>query len=204
MNYVYLRVSTSKQTIENQNFEIQKWCENRNIHIDFIYQETMSGTIAPKYRRLGTILKKAKKGDSIIVSEISRLGRSLLQIMGVLNQCMECGITIYSIKENYELGDNINSKILAFAFGLSAEIERQLISQRTKEALDRLKSNGKHIGRFKGALTPTQQLKLYPFKEKILGMRQQGIPILHIARELKVNRKTITYFLSRLKSQSEV
>ena len=88
-----------------------------------------------------------KPGDTLIVSEISRLGRNLMEIMSVLNLCMENGFRIVAIKENYELGDNINSKVLAFAFGMSAEIERNFISQRTKEALARKKSAGIKLGR---------------------------------------------------------
>lgn len=176
---------------------LKKWCKKRALPLHHIYSESISGTINPHKRELGEIIKKAKKGDILIVTEISRLGRSILQIMSVLNQCMEKGITIHSIKENYELGDNINSKVLAFAFGLSAEIERHLISQRTKEALFRIKCEGKKLGRPKG-ITPIEHLKLYPFKDEILRMRQQHIPLIHIAQKLKVNRKTLSAFLHKL------
>lgn len=197
MNYVYLRVSSRKQSVKNQYFEIEKWCQVKNMQIHRIYAESASGTISPQYRKLGRIIQKAKCGDCLIISEISRLGRSILQIMSVLNQCMEKGILIYSIKENYELGDNINSKILAFAFGLSAEIERQLISQRTKEALSRIKCEGKKLGRPSGVV-PLNALKLYRHKDSILSMRNEHIPLVHIAREFNVNRKTLSYFLCRL------
>lgn len=200
MNYACLRVSTHKQSIENQYFEIQKWCEKHHIHIDSVCAESISGMINPSYRQLGKSIKKAKRGDCLIICEISRLGRSILQIMGVLNQCMERGITIYSIKENYELGDNINSKVLAFAFALSAEIERHLISQRTKEALLRIKHEGRKLGRPQGS-TPLSALKLYPHKDSILYMRQKQIPLVQIAQKFKVNRKTLSAFLHRLDTQ---
>lgn len=197
MHYIYLRVSSHKQSVKNQFFEVEKWCQQRNIHTYRVITETMSGTISPNYRRLGTLLKKAQKGDCLIIAEISRLGRSILQIMSMLNQCMERGITIYSIKENYELGDNLNSKVLAFAFSLSAEIERHLISQRTKEALARIKSEGKRLGRPSG-VAPLHSLKLYANKEDIIKMYHNHIPMVHIAKRFNVNRKTLACFLKRM------
>lgn len=197
MHYIYLRVSSHKQSVKNQYFEIQKWCEQRNIHTYRVIAETMSGAISPDYRQLGILLKKAQKGDCLIIAEISRLGRSILQIMSVLHQCMERGITIYSIKENYELGDNLNSKVLTFAFSLSVEIERHLISQRTKEALSRIKSEGGKLGRPKG-IAPLQSLKLYENKDSIIKMYQNRIPMVRIAKRFNVNRKTLACFLKRL------
>ena len=132
MTYGYIRVSTDKQTVENQRFEIIQFCEKNKIKIDVWIQETITGTLDPKERRLGKLLKLVKKNDLIICSELSRLGRSLFMIMSVLNFLMEKEVRIWTIKDNYRLGDDIQSKVLAFAFGLSAEIERNLISQRTK------------------------------------------------------------------------
>lgn len=197
MYYIYLRVSSHKQSVQNQYFEIKQWCQKRNIHQHSVIAETTSGTINPAYRQLGKLIKKAQRGDCIVVSEISRLGRSILHIMDILNQCMEKGITIHSIKENYELGDNINSKVLAFAFGLSAEIERHLISQRTKEALSRAKSEGKRLGRPSGK-APLCSLKLYAHRDSIAKMYAENIPTTHIAKRFKVNRKTLAHFLKRL------
>ena len=139
MTYGYIRVSTDKQTVENQRFEIKEFCKKKNIKIDSWIEETITGTLDPKKRQLGKLLKHVKKEDLIICSELSRLGRSLFMIMSVLNYLMEKEVRIWTIKDNYRLGDDIQSKVLAFAFGLSAEIERNLISQRTKEALARKK-----------------------------------------------------------------
>ena len=139
MIYGYIRVSTDKQTLENQKFEINNFCRVEHIEIDRWITETISGTKDFEKRKLGRVLKKLKSGDVLICSEISRLGRNLLQIMSILHHCMDIGARVWTIKDNYRLGSDITSKVLAFAFGLSAEIERNLISQRTKEALARLK-----------------------------------------------------------------
>ena len=114
-------------------------------------EETISGTKAYNKRALGKLLSKVKEGDLIICSELSRLGRNLFMIMEILNICLARNCKVWTIKDNYRLGDDIQSKVLAFAFGLSAEIERNLISQRTKEALARKREEGVILGRPKGA-----------------------------------------------------
>lgn len=135
MNYGYIRVSTDKQTVENQRFEINTFCQKQNLQIDGWIEETISGTKNFDKRKLGDLLKTVQKGDLIICAELSRLGRNLFMIMEILHICMNKECKVWTIKDNYRLGDDIQSKVLAFAFGLSAEIERNLISQRTKEAL---------------------------------------------------------------------
>ena len=137
MIYGYIRVSSDKQTVENQKFEIERFCEREKIQIDGWISETISGTKQYDKRKLGSLLKKVTDGDLIICSEISRLGRSLFMIMEILNICMTKACRVWTVKDGYRLGEDIQSKVLAFAFGLSAEIERNLISQRTKEALAR-------------------------------------------------------------------
>ena len=150
MIYGYIRVSSDKQTVENQRFEINKFCDKQKIEINGWIEETISGTKAYNKRELGKLLKKVQKDDIIICSELSRLGRNLFMIMEILNICMTKECRVWTIKDNYRLGDDIQSKVLAFAFGLSAEIERNLISQRTKEALARKKAEGAILGRPKG------------------------------------------------------
>lgn len=198
MNYGYIRVSSEKQTVENQRFEITKFCEKNNIKIDEWIAETVSGTKGYKQRQLGRLLKRVSKGDRIVCSEISRLGRSLYMIMDILNLCMEHECVVMTVKDGFRLGDDIQSKVLAFAFGLSAEIERQLISQRTREALSRKRSEGKHLGRPFGSTTSVQALKIYDKREIVMHMYASGRSIYAIAKKLKVHPSTVKHLLEKL------
>lgn len=195
MIYGYIRVSTDKQTVENQRFEIMNFANGTNIKIDKWIEETISGNMAVEKRKLGALLKKLNKVDILISSEISRLGRNLMMIMSILNICMQKGIHVWTIKDNYRLGNDINSKVLAFAFGLSAEIERNLISQRTKEALARKKNEGAVLGRPKGS--KSTRTKLSGKEERIKEMLQEGISKSAIARRMKVSRITLLTFIKK-------
>ena len=157
MTYGYIRVSSDKQTVENQRFEINNFCERQKLKIDGWIEETISGTKNYNKRELGKLLKRIQKDDLIICAELSRLGRNLFMIMEILNICMTKECRVWTIKDNYRLGEDIQSKVLAFAFGLSAEIERNLISQRTKEALARKRAEGIVLGRPKGRKTAPEK-----------------------------------------------
>ena len=198
MIYGYIRVSTDRQTVENQRFEIEKFCEKNHIKIDNWIEETISGTKEINKRQLGKLLGKLQKDDIMISSELSRLGRSLFMIMSILNICMEKEVQVWTIKDNYRLGNDISSKVLAFAFGLSAEIERNLISQRTKEALARMKSEGIHIGRPRGA--KSKIIKLTGKDEQIKKWLKQKISKVRIAKRLGVHRSTLRRFLQEMNS----
>ena len=140
MIYGYLRVSTDDQDSANQKLGVCKKAESLGLSVDnWIIDDGISGTKEPEKRLLGKLMKKLQKGDVIITSELSRLGRKLFMIMRILEFCMLHEVKVYTVKDGYELGDNIQSKVLAFAFGIAAEIERDMISQRTKEALARKK-----------------------------------------------------------------
>lgn len=193
MNYGYIRVSTDSQTVENQRFEISKFCNKQGIIIDGWIEETVSGTKNYDKRQLGELLRDVCPGDLIICSELSRLGRSLFMIMEILSLCMTRECRVWTIKDGYRLGDDIQSKVLAFAFGLSAEIERNLISQRTKEALDRKKAEGVKLGRPKGALSKT--VKLSGKEDAIRILRAEGTSWAQIARLLHVDRSTLVRFV---------
>lgn len=147
MIYGYIRVSTDHQNVKNQQHEILSFSVVNKINIDQWIEEIISSRKPLLERKLGKLLKKLKKGDILIATELSRLGRNLLEVMSILQQCLEKGCQIWTLKENYRLGADIQSKILAFAFSLASEIERQLISERTKNSLQRLKDEGKHLGR---------------------------------------------------------
>lgn len=193
MVYGYIRVSTDKQTVENQRFEIIKFCKAENIIIHEWIEETISGSTTVDKRKLGKLLRKLHKDDILICSEISRLGRNLLMIMSILNECMQKEIKVWTIKDNYRLGNDISSKVLAFAFGLSAEIERNLISQRTKEALARKKREGVVLGRPKGR--KSNKLKLSGKEDKILKLYKKGVNLTQIAKKLNVSYNTLISFV---------
>ena len=193
MIYGYLRVSTDKQSLENQKFEINSYCKRENISVDRWVTETISGTKNFEERKLGKMIKRLNKDDILVCSEISRLGRNLFQIMMILNICMQKGIQVWTIKDNYRLGMDIQSKVLAFAFGLLAEIERDLISQRTKEALARLKAEGKKLGREKGSLN--RKHKLDGKQEEIKRMLSQKISQNKIAKLFGVSRLTMNKYV---------
>lgn len=193
MNYGYIRVSSDKQTVENQRFEINRFAKAEAIQIDGWIEETISGTKNYDKRELGKLLNRITKGDLIICAELSRLGRNLFMIMEILNICMTKECKVWTIKDNYRLGDDIQSKVLAFAFGLSAEIERNLISQRTKEALARKRAEGVTLGRPKGK--KSSRVKLSGKEEIIKELRDQGLSQRKIALIYKVNRMTVAKFI---------
>ena len=143
MIYGYIRVSTDKQTTENQRFEILKYADEKKLHIDSWIEETVSSTRKLSQRKLGALLTEMKKDDILLVSELSRLGRSLMEVMSILHTLMEKNVKVFTTKERYELGNNINSKVLAFAFSLSAEIERSMISSAPKKPWHGKKVRGK-------------------------------------------------------------
>jgi len=195
MVYGYVRVSTDRQTVDNQRFEIERFCSKNNIAIDQWIEETISGTKLPEKRLLGSLLAEAKTGDLIICSELSRLGRNMLMIMSILNNLMTNGVKIWTIKDNYQLGDNIQAKILAFAFSLVAEIERELISRRTKEALARKKSEGIVLGRPKGR--KSDRLKLSGHEAEIQSLLDENVSKSAIAHKFGVCRQTLISFLKK-------
>jgi len=194
MTYGYIRVSTDKQNVDNQRYEIEQFCSKNNVKIEQWIEETISGNKSPEKRLLGSLLAEVRKGDLIICSELSRLGRSLFMIMSILNHLMLNEVIIWTIKDNYRLGDNIQSKVLAFAFGLSAEIERELISQRTKEALARKRSEGIVLGRPCGKAS---RVKLSGREQEIQTLLASDFSKSAIGRIYGVNRMTVVAFLKK-------
>ncbi len=193
MIYGYIRVSTDKQTTENQRFEIEQFVNKNSMIIDQWINETISATKALNKRQLGKLLNRLQTGDVLIASELSRLGRNLLQVMSILHMCMDKEVQVWTIKDNYRLGADIQSKVLAFAFGLSAEIERNLISQRTKEALLRIKAEGKVLGRPIGRRST--YVKLSGKETLVRELLNNNISKSGIARITGVHRITVAKFI---------
>lgn len=198
MTYGYIRVSTESQNTENQRDEIIRFCADNRLHIDCWIEDVVSGTKEPTERRLGKIIMKdCRPGDLIICTELSRLGRSLLMIMNTLHYFLEHKVYVWTIKDNFRLNDDITCKVISFAFGLAAEIERQLISQRTKAALQRVMAEGKHVGRPRGRFSTHH--KLAYADDYIVSLWKSGRTRNSIAKELYVSWDTVDRTLRRLK-----
>ena len=191
----YIRVSSNKQSLEHQRFEIEQYTKLHNLKVDKWVQEKISSRKTLKKRKLGNLLDDLQENDILIASEISRLGRSLLEVMRILEICLTKNCQVWTLKENYRLGNDIQSKVLAFAFGLAAEIERNLISQRTKSSLANLKATGKKLGRPLSA--ESQKLKLSKNTKKVYNLLSKGISKTEIAKILDVQRSTLRRFIER-------
>ena len=192
----YARVSTDKQELENQRHEITRFCNARGLTIDHWDSDVASGTIKLKDRAIGALLESLRAGDTLVVSEVSRISRSLRTVLNVIEDAIEQKVTIMSVKENIVFGDDLNSRIIAATFGLAAQIERSLISARTKEALARKKAEGMVLGRPVGSTKP-EYLKLHGKDDRILGYMDKRVPVAAQARLLDVNRKTLTDYIKR-------
>lgn len=190
----YIRVSTEKQHLENQVDEIERYARQNGLSVDHWVSEIVSGKKNVTGRKLGRLITRMNKDDTLIVSEISRLSRTLTDIMTIMGKSLEKGINIHTVKEQYRFDNSINSKILCFAFGLVAEIERNLISLRTKEALALRKAEGKLLGRQKG-YTPKMSL-LIGKKNEIIKLRERGVKTSEICEKFGICRDTYYKFCS--------
>ena len=133
--FAYIRVSTDKQDTENQRFEILKYANEKKLgNVEFI-EETVSGRKSWKERKIGTLIPELQKGDILIVTELSRLGRSMLEIMELLSILLRAGVELHVVKNDQVLKDDLQSKVFAMAFSIAAEIERELISQEQRKHL---------------------------------------------------------------------
>ena len=198
MIYGYLRVSSDEQDVNSQKQGVVKFAEAREWKIDeYITDEGVSGGKDPDKRNLGPLLKRLQKDDIVIAAEISRLGRDLYMVMDILHFCMKTGCKIYTVKDNFSLDDNIQSKVLAFAFGLAAEIERQMIRQRTKEGLKLRMKLGVLLGRPIGGKTDPDVMCPPEQKEKIIEQFNWGVPERRLAENFNIDRNTLTRWLHR-------
>lgn len=192
----YLRVSSSKQSLLHQKYELEQFSERNHITIDRWLEETISSRKPLNSRKLGKLLEELQDGDILIAAEISRLGRSMIEIMQILETCLNKNCQVWTIKENYKLGNDIQSKVLAFSFGLAGEIERQLISQRTKASLDNIRATGKRLGRPFSA--QSKKLKLSKNTKKVKKLLDMGVSKYKIAQIMQVRRSTVARFVQRM------
>ena len=192
--YAYLRVSTDAQDTENQRTGVDAKARELGLTIDkYIIDDGVSGTKEPNRRNFGKLLKMAKSGDVIIISELSRLGRKLFMLFRILEQLLNKEVKVYSVKDGYALDNTLQSKVLAFAFGMAAEIERDMISQRTKEALARRRDSGQILGRPKGILNKIH--KLDGKKEFIRNSLNGGVSKAKLSKQLHVSIPTLNKFI---------
>ena len=201
MIYAYCRVSTTHQTEENQHFVIEQFATENNIHIDIWAEETISSGQKLSKRKLGKLIPKLKSGDILITTEISRLARSLMELMGILQTCLERECQVWTLKEKFRLGTDVQSKVLAFAFGLSAELSKSLLQARVRESLARLKANGKKLGRPFGARS--RELKLAKYHDRLERMIKRGISKPQIAKKLGVHKCTIYNYLKEIRQSAD-
>ena len=192
----YIRVSSNKQNCEHQHHEIEQFAQHNNITVNKWVEETITSCKPLNKRKLGQLLDELQDDDILIAAEISRLGRSLLEVMRILETCLNKNCQVWTIKENYKLGNDIQSKVMAFAFGLSAEIERNLISQRTKASLDNIKATGKRLGRPFAA--SSKKLKLSKNTKKVKQFLEMGFSHYRIGKILGVKPATVSNFVNRM------
>lgn len=166
----YLRVSTGDQELEKNKSDILRLANHLNLGRVSFVEEIVSGKVSWKKRKIAEIIEQFKKGDTLIVSELSRLGRSMLECMEILSVAVEKGVRVYAVKGNWTLDNSIQSKIVAMAFSMASEIERDLISQRTKEALRYKKEQGIKLGRPTGP----GKSKLDQFRPEIEALLANG------------------------------
>lgn len=193
--YIYLRVSTSAQDTQNQLHGIRQYCQERGIEPDSVVEDTVSGSVVWTSRRIGELLSIADKGDVLLVAEVSRLARSTLQVLEILKYASERQVSVVIVKNGLAFDNSMQSKITATILGLAAEIERDFISMRTREALAKRKASGQQLGRPHGALA-----KSYKLDEKRLEIERYlklGINQTAIAKLVGVSRPTLRAWLGR-------
>lgn len=192
----YIRKSTDKQSFEHQEYEIEQYAEKHNLKIDRWVEESISSRKELKKRQLGQLLEELQDGDILIATEISRLGRSLLEVMGILQTCLEKNCQVWTIKESYNLKNDLQSQLLAVVFSIGVSIERSLLSQRTKTALDAKKAAGVKLGRPFGA--ESKKLKLSKNTKRIKDLLDKKVPKAQIARIMGVQKITLRRFIKRM------
>lgn len=189
----YLRVSTVDQDLGKNKSDVLFFANENNLGKVHFVEEKISGAIHWKKRELGSIIESMSEGDHLIVSEFSRLGRSMLECMEIMSHCLEKKINLYAIKGQWRLDNSIQSKIIGMIFSIASEIERDLISKRTSEALRARKLKGLPMGRPKG----TGKSKLDEYKEEIVALLNNGSSRVFIAKRYKTSVGNLHYWLKK-------
>ena len=189
----YLRVSTIDQDLEKNKNDILKLANDKQLgNVEFV-EEKISGKVSWKHRKIYEVIQNIQKSDNLIVSELSRLGRSMLECMEILSICAQKEINVYAIKGNWNLDNTIQSKIIAMAFSMASEIERELISQRTKEALQVKKAQGVKLGRPKGI----GKSKLDKFRPEIEALLNNGSSKKFVAQRYSISEQALYNWLRK-------
>lgn len=191
----YLRVSTSFQDIEKDKADILKLANEKFLGQVYFVEEKISGKVHWRKRKIADIINNLEKGENLIVSELSRFGRNMLECMEILSIALEKGINVYSVKGNWHLENNIQSKLLAMCFSMAAEIEREMISNRTKDALRARKEAGVKLGRPKGSGSS----KLDKYRPEIEALLANGSTQKFIANRYHTTPENLHYWLKKNK-----
>lgn len=196
MVYGYLRVSTEDQDENSQRRGVDEFAQKQNLKIDeYVIDHGLSGAKEFKERAIGKLIKKLQKGDTVIASEISRIGRRLILVLDFIKICTEKGVSFFTVKDRYSIADTVQSKVILTVMGLCAEIERDLVRQRTNEGLARARAEGKTLGRPVGRKTDPEKRKLAGKTTLIRELRANGVSQRKIADLVKVNRNTLARFI---------
>lgn len=190
--FAYLRVSTDAQDVANQRHGVERYCLDKELLAPVFIEDTASGKTDWHTRPLGQLIARAGQGDVIVVAEVSRLARSTLQVLEISRECIERGVHLHVAKTGLVFDDTMQSKIVATVLGLVAEIERDFISARTKEALAKRKTDGIKLGR---PIGPARTLRLDKDSAKIDAFLSKGIDKRSVAKLLDVAPNTLYAWL---------
>ena len=189
----YLRVSKQEQDIEKNKSDILFFANDKKLGNVIFIEDKVSGTVNWKNRALGKIIEDLSNGDNLVVSEFSRLGRSMLECIEVISICLEKKINLYALKGSWQLDNSIQSKVMAMMFSIVSEIERDLISKRTTEALKARKEKGLPLGRPKGP----GKSKLDQYKDEIFALLNNGSKQTFIAKKYKTTPGNLCNWLKK-------
>ena len=191
----YLRVSTSDQNTDKDKAEILRLVHDKHLgsgHVVFV-EEKASGKKPWRERRIAEIMDDLIEGDNLVVSEISRLGRSMLEIMEILSIATDRKIRVYAVKGDWELANNMQSKVMAMVFSIAAEIEHDLNSQRTRAALQAKKARGERLGRPPGP----GKSKLDPYRLEIEALLKNGASKTFVAKRYGTSTSNLHKWLKK-------